>query len=138
VSVFLAGGITGCPEWQAELIHRLTGTVDNSTVILNPRRPNFDMANSSWLTNEQIEWEYDYLKLADHKLFWFPKESICPIALFELGKELGRGGINMLIGCDPEYSRIVDIQLQCKLEYKDVIVGFDNFVQEACKRLSDL
>lgn len=86
VDLFLAGGITNCPDWQAEAI-RLLGNQD--IVVASPRR-------NRLLTSEgaeaacQIRWEYEFLKRARVVLFWFPKESLCPIALFELGKELGR------------------------------------------------
>ena len=47
-------------------------------------------------------------------LFWFPKESLCPIALFELGKEL-ESGSRVVIGVHPEYSRRFDVitQVRC-------------------------
>jgi hypothetical protein len=34
-AVFLAGGITGCPDWQAELVRMLA---DVPVALLNPRR----------------------------------------------------------------------------------------------------
>lgn len=45
-SVFLAGGITNCPQWQQEVIDRLQGYEIECT-ILNPRRANFPIGDPS-------------------------------------------------------------------------------------------
>jgi hypothetical protein len=45
---------------------------------------NFSM-NDPTASKDQIQWEFEHLRKADTILFWFPKESICPIALYELG-----------------------------------------------------
>ncbi len=37
-SLFLAGGITGCPDWQRQLRDKLA---DTPLTLLNPRRANF-------------------------------------------------------------------------------------------------
>jgi hypothetical protein len=37
-------------------------------------------------TPAQIAWEYHHLKQAEAIMFWFCKETIQPIVLFELGK----------------------------------------------------
>ncbi|CED92441.1 hypothetical protein [Actinomyces succiniciruminis] len=36
--IFLAGGITGCPDWQADAIQMLTELGPDNLVIANPRR----------------------------------------------------------------------------------------------------
>ena len=41
-SLFLAGGITGCPDWQKEMIHLLN---DEPILIYSPRRKNFPIHN---------------------------------------------------------------------------------------------
>lgn len=76
-SLFLAGGITGCPDWQSKLIDLLK---NEDVVILNPRRKDFPI-NDPKAIEKQIVWEYNHLKKANAISFWFPKESICPIAL---------------------------------------------------------
>ena len=80
-TIFLSGGITGCPEWQLEIINLLK---DFDIVLLNPRRKIFPIDDPN-ASDEQIKWEFDHLRKADAILFWFPRESICPIALYELG-----------------------------------------------------
>src|SRR6266498_690265 len=37
-SLFLAGGIMGCPDWQREMVEALRGT---TLVVLNPRRVHY-------------------------------------------------------------------------------------------------
>jgi hypothetical protein len=80
-SLFLAGGISGTHDWQAEVVERLA---DLPLVLLNPRRRNFPMDGPS-AAEGQIAWEFRHLRRATAVLFWFPPETLCPIALFELG-----------------------------------------------------
>lgn len=42
MNLFLAGGITGCPDWQQELVQLLR---DADLILLNPRRAHFPMAD---------------------------------------------------------------------------------------------
>ena len=44
-SVFLAGGITGCPDWQSWMVTRLRPA---SLALLNPRRADFPTVRSAW------------------------------------------------------------------------------------------
>ena len=48
VDLFLAGGISKCPDWQAEAVKEAA---------------------------YQIRWKYEFLRRARVVLFWFPKES---------------------------------------------------------------
>lgn len=111
--LFLGGGITNCPDWQTEMTVMLQ---DTNLVILNPRRSEFDFSKID--STDQIKWEFDHLALSDIISFWFPAESICPIALFELGKWLTAEeylGPTTFIGCHPEYPRRFDIEVQTAL-----------------------
>src|ERR1700744_4033888 len=80
-SLFLAGGITDCPDWQAEMRARLE---DSALVLLNPRRARFPIDDPS-VAEAQIAWEHRHLRRASAILFWFPAEALQPIALYELG-----------------------------------------------------
>lgn len=64
---------------------------------------------------EQITWEHTHLLKADAILFWFPCETLCPIALYELGSWIFRPK-KLFIGCHPEYKRKTDVEIQTKLE----------------------
>ena len=79
-------------------------------MVANPRR-NRLLASEGAEAACQIRWEYEFLKRARVVLFWFPKESLCPIALFELGKELGRNSC-VFVGTHPDYARRFDIVTQ--------------------------
>src|SRR5438132_145293 len=80
-SVFLAGGITGCPDWQTDMVSLLAGS---PVVVLNPRRKNFPIGDPN-AAQEQIAWEYRHLRKADRILFWFSAATLNPIVLYELG-----------------------------------------------------
>lgn len=108
-TVFLAGGISGCPDWQSEFVEMMK-KVRNFFVFINPRRDNFDTSNPE-MTEEQIAWEFFHLKHAKQAIFWFPKETLCPITLFEYGKWVMTGK-PFIVGCHPEYARKEDLQHQ--------------------------
>jgi len=118
-SLFLAGGITNCPEWQTEVIERLKREKDLRITIFNPRRPSFDVTDPL-ATIEQITWEHHKLREASEVLFWFPAETLCPIVLFELGSRLEAYDAEMwhiplFIGCHPGYARVKDVEIQTRL-----------------------
>lgn len=56
-SVFLAGGITGCQDWQAQMIAALKNL---DVVLLNPRRAIW--ADDPKELRRQIAWERKYLE----------------------------------------------------------------------------
>ncbi|MCA9073328.1 MAG: nucleoside 2-deoxyribosyltransferase domain-containing protein [Planctomycetaceae bacterium] len=119
VSLFLAGGISGCPDWQAEVARHLEPT---SLTVLNPLRKNFPINDPS-AAEEQIRWEFHHLRLATVKLFWFPSETLCPIALYELGT-WSRGDHPLFVGIHPEYQRRLDIEIQTQLVRPDVQIVY--------------
>ena len=110
-SLFLGGGISHCPPWQNLMVDLLK---DTELVLFNPRRDDFDTSDAS-MTEQQIQWEHKYLKLATARMFWFPNETLCPITLFELGKYL-LSGDPLFVGCDPKYQRKIDLEIQISLE----------------------
>lgn len=121
-SVFLGGGITGCPDWQKTMTDEVFAR--SELVMFNPRRANWDFGNQIADDHVQIKWEFLHLRQADIHLYWFPADSICPIALFELGKSLGQGR-KVLVGTDPDYPRRRDVLIQCALEDSAITV-YDN------------
>ncbi len=110
-ALFLAGGITGCPDWQTRAALQLCAAGVPATV-MNPRRavfPEWEPAAS----RVQIAWEYEHLARADVILFWFCAESIQPIALYELGAHAARGA-KIAVGAHPEYARRLDVVEQLR------------------------
>jgi len=120
-SLFLAGGITNCPDWQSELIKYLKNEED--LVIYNPRRANFPIHDPN-AAKEQISWEYDYLKKCDMISFWFSKGSLNPIVLYELGRHGNSQNKLIFIGMDKEYERKQDVIIQTKLDRPDITIVY--------------
>ena len=120
VAIFLAGGITNCPDWQQELVKLLENT---NLVILNPRRENFPIHDPN-AAQEQITWEYEHFKKADMISFWFSRGSLNPIVLFELGKWLVQDEKPIFIGIDPKYERRQDVEIQTWLERGDFVFTY--------------
>lgn len=128
-SLFLAGGITGCPEWQREVVERLD-TIDKLT-IYNPRREDFDVTDPK-ASEAQIAWEFRHLEKCGLISFWFPKETLCPITLYELGAVSEKIKIlrehspylapRVFVGVEPGYKRDFDVREQTRLRLPDVVV----------------
>lgn len=118
-TLFLAGGISGCGDWQADMVWMLSGKpsprsgrLSDRWTILNPRRP--DYQDSPEEARRQIEWEYAHLSVADAVSFWFPSATLCPITLLELGRWSGIAK-PIFVGVDPGYARKLDVEIQVGL-----------------------
>lgn len=116
-SIFLAGGISGCPDWQQEMVRLLDST---NLTILNPRSKNFPIGDPI-AAYEQITWEHYALRAAKSILFWFPRETICPIALYELGA-WSMSDKPIYVGAHLDYSRRQDIEIQTALARPNVTI----------------
>lgn len=127
-AIFIGGGISGCDVWQDRFIEMIK---DIDAVIINPRRKDFDLSNQD-LVKEQIQWEFDHLRLTNAKAFWFSPETLCPITLYEYGywlaSHLALGDLytatpsfNMIephklfVGVHPDYKRRLDVLEQTRL-----------------------
>lgn len=85
--------------------------------VFNPRRKDFDMqADTAY---EQIRWEFEYLRKADIISFWFCKERLQPIALYELGA-WSMTSKPMIVGVEHGYLREFDVRTQTALARPDV------------------
>lgn len=118
-SLFLAGGITGCPDWQQELVQLLD---DTELILLNPRRAHFPMDDPT-AAIQQIAWEHRHLRLADAISFWFCAETIQPITLYELGA-WSMTDKPLFVGVHPEYARRQDVVIQTQLVRPDVKIVY--------------
>ncbi len=130
--LFLAGGITGCPDWQTELRELL---INEDITVFNPRRKSFDVKDAD-AARLQIEWEHRHLHGANAISFWFPCETLNPITLFELGAwshwrniawnantKMSEGAFKPLfVGVHPDYARRADVEIQISLQRPDVTV----------------
>lgn len=132
-AVFLAGGITGCPDWQAEAYDALAHL---PIAVLNPRRADFPIHDPN-AAPAQIGWEYRHLRRADVVAFWFPDSGpvVQPIALYELGAHAASGK-PIAVGTDPGYVRRSDVVLQLRHVRPGLIVHDD--LRAVCDEASNL
>ncbi|MEU2770789.1 nucleoside 2-deoxyribosyltransferase domain-containing protein [Streptomyces diastaticus] len=119
-SVFLAGGITNCPDWQQTAAAALA-----DFTVFNPRRRHFPIDDPGQ-TPVQIAWEYHHLALADLTLFWFPacdpSRTTQPITMYELGAAAATPTRRIVVGADPGYPRTADVHTQLHHARPDLTV----------------
>lgn len=60
---------------------------------------------------KQVKWETMYLEMVDVVLFWFCKETLCPMTLYEFSWMLNSNK-SICVGADPEYQRFNDIKFR--------------------------
>ena len=118
-SIFMAGGISGCPDWHSDIVKLLS---ESDLTLLNPRRKNFPINDPS-AASGQIKWEYDHLRKASAILFWFPCETLCPITLYELGA-WSMSEKPILLGVHPDYQRRQDVEIQTRLIRPDISIVY--------------
>ena len=128
ITVFLAGGITNCWEWQDKIIELLMEKGDakksNELVIFNPRRKNFPI-NDPNASYEQICWEFEMLEKADIFSMYFCGDtpSDQPICMYELGRNIVRMQMKyptewqrrIIISVENQYRRKNDVLFQTEL-----------------------
>ena len=144
LTVFLAGGITRCDNWQSEVIRYLS---DTDIVICNPRRKTFDIADVS-AAQKQIEWEFNKLEEMDiFSMYFCTGESVQPICMYELGRNILRmqqrfpysWARRIVISVEEGYSRSFDVCIQTMLATDNKIVVNRNATPkthaEAIKRI---
>jgi hypothetical protein len=126
-SLFLAGGITGCEDWQSKMIEELK---NEKVIIYNPRRKDFPIGDPT-ASEVQITWEFFQLQRATMVSFWFAAGTDNPIVLYELGMWGNSTDRPIMIGVDEKYSRKQDVIIQTALARYDVPVlfTFEKFVR---------
>lgn len=137
ISVFLAGGISDCWNWQEAVINKLREMEENgydmrSLVVFNPRRPSFDVGNPGD-TTKQINWEYYWLDCCDiFSMYFCNSESVQPICMYELGRNLLKKSndweddgncycSSVLISIEKGYKRTDDVLIQTELATSGLI-----------------
>lgn len=128
ICVFLAGGITNCPNWQDDVIQKLSKKQNTDMlVIFNPRRENFPIHDPD-ASVEQIEWEYKWLERMDiFSMYFSSGESDQPICMYELGRNILRMQTRfpfdwqdrLVISVANGYKRMRDVVIQTSLATKD-------------------
>lgn len=145
IRLFLAGGITNCENWQADIIERLLIDSENkihdylsNVIVYNPRRQYFPI-HIKEESHKQITWEYNKLKVADIICFWFSRGSLNPIVLYEYGKFITNNTKKIIVGIDPDYERKMDVEIQTKLEKTELCIyyNFNDFYWGIMRELKD-
>lgn len=147
-SVFLAGGITNCKEWQKEVIKELDYA---DITIFNPRQEHFDVTDKL-AAYKQIEWEFDRLETMDMFSMYFCNDnSDQPICMYELGRNIVRmqnrfpadWQKRIVISVEKGYKREKDVLIQMQLISKDIFVEPDatpethaHYIRNMARRLS--
>ena len=91
VSVFLAGGISGCPNWQKEVIEHLGDYPDtDDLIVFNPRG---DIFEKDEIDKDDLyvqwRWENYFLKNIDIFSIYFCEGKSQSFSMYELGKFFG-------------------------------------------------
>ena len=138
-SIFLAGGISNCWDWQEGVAVKIASAVDDC-IIYNPRREDFDMSAYEEVSRQQIIWEYHALRMSSVNLFWFPAETLCPITLLEYGSAMERLHPGALMcGTHPDYQRRFDVKMQNELRHGTHIYDdLDELVEQTIMLLKSL
>lgn len=118
VKVFLAGGITGCRNWQEttiEILKQYEKIYDlGNLLVFNPRRPDFDIGKNDEEI-EQIKWEHKWLNKCNIVSYFFDNsESVQPITLYELGRYTHKK--KSIITVTEGYKRQNDVLIQTALD----------------------
>lgn len=131
VCVFLAGGITNCPDWQKDVIAEAEkydkehpGAL-NHLVLFNPRRPNFPIGDPN-ASEAQIKWEFYWLERMNvFSMYFTDGQSDQPICMYELGRNLALMmerypcdyDKRIVVSANPKYRRFSDVKIQIGLAW---------------------
>lgn len=129
-TVFLAGGITNCKDWQKEVIEELES---ENISIYNPRQEHFDITDksASW---KQITWEFERLEQMDiFSMYFCEGVSDQPICMYELGRNILRmqnrfpcdWENRIIISVENGYKRLEDVVIQTNLCAPKLLVNID-------------
>ena len=141
ISVFLAGGICNCPDWQNDILVRLAHMDTDNLVVFNPRRRKFPIDDPS-AAYEQIEWEFKALEKADiFSMYFASGVSDQPICMYELGRNIVRmqdryptdWTSRLIISVENDYLRKQDVLIQTELACGNLRIN----VQDDAKYLQD-
>ena len=143
--IFLAGGITGCRNWQDRCLRYVDENLYEENIwVYNPRREHFDVNNPLSAT-EQIAWEFKHLEEMDIFSMYFcaSETSVGPICLYELGRYLCRMQMRfpdswikrIAISVESEYSRRSDVLTQLNLAAPNLYVPFVSCPEEHAEQI---
>lgn len=119
-TIFLAGGINKCKDWQKEVIKELES---ENISIFNPRQEHFDINDKS-SSFKQIKWEFERLEQMEiFSMYFCSSESVQPICMYELGRNIVRmqnrfpydWQNRVIVSIEDGYTRKEDVIIQLSL-----------------------
>ena len=146
ISVFLAGGICNCADWQNAILVRLAHMDTDNLVVFNPRRENFPIGDPS-AAYEQIEWEFKALEKADiFSMYFASGVSDQPICMYELGRNIVRmqdrypadWTSRLIISVENDYLRKQDVLIQTELACGNLYVNTQEDTMTLQNRHADM
>lgn len=121
-SVFLAGGITNCKEWQKEVM--MSECLSSEEIsFFNPRQEHFDITDKNASVN-QITWEFERLEQMEiFSMYFCNDNSDQPICMYELGRNIVKmqnrfpndWENRIVISVEKGYKREADVLIQTRL-----------------------
>jgi hypothetical protein len=108
--LFLAGSIENglAEQWQQIVAAELSAS--ENLLLLNPRRPEWNINTEGSELEEQISWELFGLEIADGIFFYFDPNTKSPITLLELGLCLNSTNVKpMFVVCPDGYFRKTNV-----------------------------
>lgn len=139
IKVFLGGSIEmgKAEDWQKRVTADIEG---HNLIVFNPRRDDWD---SSWVQSadnpqfyEQVTWELSNIDQSDIVVFYFASNTISPITLLELGTQLGSRYSNIIVFCDPTYSRRGNVDITCEMYGVKVHSFYNDFIKALRERIT--
>ena len=120
--IFLAGSIEmgSAENWQKEILEILYYSNLNleNTIVLNPRREDWDSTQEQSITNpqfrEQVEWELIGIDDSSIVIFYFDPNTKSPITLMELGT-MSKRPEKAIVCCPDGFWRKGNVEVFCEV-----------------------
>ncbi len=131
MTLFLAGGITNCKDWQNEVVNNINSC---DITVFNPRQINFDITDHD-ATRKQIEWEFKRLEQMDiFTMYFCNSDSDQPICMYELGRNIVKmqnrfpndWENRIVVSVEEGYKRADDVRIQMQLCAPKIFVDCDS------------
>ena len=133
IDLFMAGGISGCWNWQDALYRAVSYHLDSLLptgweldhkpfTIASPRRAH-GLEKDGKAASEQIAWEYEAMSRTAFTSFYFTRDTVQPITLLELGKHLAQPWGSCIVACELGYERAFDVYAQTNLSLQDATLN---------------
>lgn len=122
-------------NWQNIVSEHILTHFPHNTIVLNPRRDDWDASWKQEATNpqfrQQVDWEQDGLATANTIIFNFEPKSLSPVTLMELGHELGKrpeDRSDLYVICPEDYWRKGNVVIMCEDAGVPVFSSLEEFL----------